>query len=158
MKTKLCSMMALLVCVAYLACSCTPTTTWRQIRSNPQKYARDQVCMKGRVERVEWNTQEKHGDLIVRDRNRDTGPVRFYVKKDWRGPGMKVVVVGNVRQEQQDTGSQTYLLLCGYKEPPEWWQTAREIPEAAATVATGAAHAALAVAALSSRRCTFPSF
>jgi len=134
-KTKVYLTAALLVCVAYIACSCTPTTTWHQIRSDAQKYVAEEVCIKGRVERVDWNSRENQGDIILRDRNGETGPVRFCVMDEWRGPGEKIVVLGKVQQEHRDTSSQPYVLLRQYKEPPAWWQTVREIPEAVAMTA-----------------------
>ena len=105
MKTKLYFKGIAVMCVGCLMSSCTRTATWRQIRNNPQKYMQEEVCIRGGVVRVEWNTQEKHGDIILRDRNHDTGPVRFCIRKNWRGPGMKVVVLGKVQQEQRDMGS-----------------------------------------------------
>lgn len=120
MKTKVYLTAALLVCVACIACSCTPTTTWRQIRNNPLRYVQEEVCIKGRVERVDWNSRENQGDIILRDRNHDTGPVRFCVEKEWRGPGERIAVLGKVQQEQRETGPEVYVLLHGYKEPPKW--------------------------------------
>jgi len=128
MKTKMYLMAACLVCVAYLACSCTPTTTWRQIRSNPQKYVAEEVCIKGRVERVDWNSRENQGDIILRDRNHDTGPVRFCVMDEWRGPGERIAVLGKVQQEQRETGLRTYVLARELKDSPKWEQGFREAP------------------------------
>ena len=132
MKTKMYLTAAFLVCVAYIACSCTPTTTWRQIRSNPQKYAQEEVCIKGHVQRVDWNSRENQGDIILRDRNHDIGPVRFCVMEEWRGPGERIAVLGKVQQEQRETGLQTYVLARELKDPPKWEQGLREAPVAVA--------------------------
>ena len=137
MKSKVYVSAALLVCVAYIACSCTPTTTWRQIRSDPQKYVAEEVCIKGRVERVDWNSRENQGDIILRDRNHDTGPVRFCVMEEWRGPGERIAVLGKVQQEQRETGPEVYVLQHGYKDPPKWPKGALKVAvKVADTLAT----------------------
>lgn len=143
MKTKIHLMTAFLVCVAYIACSCTPTTSWRQIRRNPEKYVQQEVCIKGRVERVDWNSRKSQGDIILRDRNHETGPVRFCERNEWRGPGERIAVLGRVQQEQQETGPRAYVLAREFKDPPKWQKGLREVPEAvgitAATVVVPAA-------------------
>ncbi len=114
MKSRSCSTMISLVCVACIACSCMPTTTWRQIRSDPQKYVTEQVSVKGEVSGQSWNWSKRNGVVILRDRNGDSGRLELPWGKGLPGIGSRITARGKVHVTQNDTGTETGLVLDDY--------------------------------------------
>ena len=120
MKTKRYLTTALLVCMAYLASSCTPTTTWRDIRSHPQRYVAEEVSIKGEISGQAWNWSNRNGVLILRDRNGDSGRVELPKGKALPGIGSTIAARGKVHVTQNDVGSEAYVLLDHYGRRTNW--------------------------------------
>jgi hypothetical protein len=109
---------ALLLTACLLTC-CMTTTTWREIRKDPDKYMRqDGVAIKGRVDSVYLAPQGDTGKLVVRDCNGDSGRVEFRDRRGVRSMADKVVVSGKVHEARRDTRAtalQALLLSRGWR-------------------------------------------
>jgi len=117
-----------LLLTACLLTSCTTTTTWREIRKDPDKYMRqDRVAIKGQVDSVYLAPQGDTGKLVVRDSNGDSGRVEFRDRRAVRGMGDKVVVSGKVQEARRDTGPEYYMLLEKLEDVPGWWVVTADV-------------------------------